>query len=109
MNEQASQNHDHGQCDESHRDKEASPAPSRSRTTKCRALFRLPRDHTPGWQDYWRAFCIFRHKASWLLFYIVITIPNQLSSSNMLGEKPLDKQQFSGYSFHILTDTSINI
>src|SRR5260370_16460568 len=106
MNEQASQNHDHGQCDEGQRDKEASPAPSRSRTAKCRALLRLPRDLTPGWQDYWRAFCIFRHKASWRLFYIFITIPNHLSSSNILGEKPLDKQQFSTYSFHLLPHVS---
>jgi hypothetical protein len=34
-------------------------------------LIRLLRDLTTGWQDYWRAFCIFRHKASWLLFVLL--------------------------------------
>src|SRR5260221_3095630 len=75
VHQQAGQGHDHCQRDQGQRDEETSSAPSGPGSAKRGVLLRFLCGLAPGWQDDWRSFCIFRHKASWRLS-VFITIAN---------------------------------
>src|SRR5260370_41541202 len=62
-------------CRRARRDEETGSAPSGPGSAKRGVLLRFFCDLAPGWQDDWRSFCIFRHKASWRLS-VFITIAN---------------------------------